>query len=69
MREERSQYLARPDMLTEAVARYYDLREVKKELAYSLDLFARMEWKIIDVTRRAIEEISNEILEELKYKF
>jgi len=41
---------------------YAEMEYVLKEIAYSKELFARREWRIIDVTGRAVEEIAHEIL-------
>jgi regulator of PEP synthase PpsR (kinase-PPPase family) len=42
---------------------YYDIRMVTQEYRYSKEFFRKHNWRVIDVTRRAIEEISREILE------
>ncbi len=62
-REERSFYLTRADSDQGQVQRYFDLDEVRKEYRYCRELFERKGWEAVDVTRRAIEEISLEILE------
>jgi regulator of PEP synthase PpsR (kinase-PPPase family) len=41
---------------------YYDLRTIREELRYCAHLFERWDWQMIDVTRRAIEEVSLEII-------
>ncbi|UCD18321.1 MAG: pyruvate, phosphate dikinase/phosphoenolpyruvate synthase regulator [Candidatus Zixiibacteriota bacterium] len=68
VREERSQYLA-PDSIYRAdLQGYHDVRRIRQELRYCREFFNRMGWQAIDVTRRAIEEISHEILEKLGYE-
>lgn len=63
VREERSYFLARAARHQTEVHKYYDVAEVRKEYRYCRELFERHKWQTIDVTRRAIEEISLEILE------
>jgi regulator of PEP synthase PpsR (kinase-PPPase family) len=65
VREERSQFLARDAAREERFSNYYDIREVRKEFRFSRELFESQGWETIDVTRRAIEEISLEILQNL----
>jgi regulator of PEP synthase PpsR (kinase-PPPase family) len=64
-REERSQFLARTDTDQDEVRKYYDLDEIRREYRFCRELFEKKGWPMIDVTRRAIEEISMEILEQL----
>ncbi|UCC43949.1 MAG: pyruvate, phosphate dikinase/phosphoenolpyruvate synthase regulator [Candidatus Zixiibacteriota bacterium] len=65
VREERSGYLTQsPDMQAQ-LQEYYDIREVGREFRYCRDLYKTRQWCTIDVTRRAIEEISLEILRHL----
>jgi hypothetical protein len=48
------------------VLEYADLDYVLKEAAYSKELFAlHPEWRIIDVTGRAVEEVANEVVGQL----
>ena len=42
---------------------YYDVRAVAREYRFSAQLFESQNWLTIDVTRRAIEEISIEIMQ------
>lgn len=65
VREERSQRLtsAAPDM--SALRNYYDPDQVRVDLRFCKELFDRKGWRIVNVTRRAIEEISQEIIEKL----
>jgi len=62
-REERSYYLARNLSQQDQVSRYFDLAEVRKEYRYCRELFEKKGWDTVDVTRRAIEEISLEVLQ------
>ncbi|MDD3732572.1 MAG: kinase/pyrophosphorylase [candidate division Zixibacteria bacterium] len=45
---------------------YFDPNLVREEIKFCRQLFNENNWGIIDVTKRAIEEISTEILERLK---
>jgi regulator of PEP synthase PpsR (kinase-PPPase family) len=62
-REERSIFMSRDTNQQDQVSRYFDLAEVRKEYRYCRELFEKKEWDTVDVTRRAIEEISLEILQ------
>lgn len=62
-REERSYFISRAVMNRDDIRRYYDLDEVRKEYRYCRELYEKYDWEEVDVTRRAIEEISLEILE------
>ena len=62
-REERSFFLTRAASNQKQVRLYFDLAEVRKEYRYCRELFERKGWDTVDVTRRAIEEVSVEILE------
>lgn len=44
---------------------YYDARAVAQEYRFCRDLFAAREWQTVDVSHRAIEEVSKEILHHL----
>ncbi len=63
VREGRLPYLARTATSQAELQEYYDLRQIALEYRYSMSLFATRGWQVVDVTRRAIEEISLEILE------
>lgn len=65
VREERLQYLARPEDGAIELNDYVDLRVIRKDYRFSKDLFERNGWRMIEVTKRAIEEVSMEILDEL----
>ncbi len=67
VREERSQYLAQTASHRAELQGYHDLRHIREELRYCRDLFNRQGWQAIDVTRRAIEEISHEVLAKLDH--
>jgi [pyruvate, water dikinase]-phosphate phosphotransferase / [pyruvate, water dikinase] kinase len=62
-REERAFFLARTSTFQDDLQRYYDLRVIREELKFCHRLYDRKEWRTIDVTRRAIEEVSQEILQ------
>nr|MBN2278179.1 pyruvate, phosphate dikinase/phosphoenolpyruvate synthase regulator [candidate division Zixibacteria bacterium] len=67
VREERLQYLVRAESEHEKLKQYYDLHEIQKELKFCLKLYDEIGWQTIDVTRRAIEEISHEIMNKLGF--
>lgn len=48
---------------------YYDIRKVTREYRFSEKLFLDHKWRVVDVTRRAIEEISLDIIEFLNSKY
>jgi regulator of PEP synthase PpsR (kinase-PPPase family) len=66
VREERAYLLSDERFGDKPLEAYHDEKEVQREVTFSLRLFEEMEWKTIDVTRRAIEEISREILRHLR---
>jgi len=65
-REERAHVLSSSDFGKRHVQTYYDLREIRDEVIFCRRLYDEQDWFIIDVSRRAIEEISIEILRKLK---
>jgi regulator of PEP synthase PpsR (kinase-PPPase family) len=65
VREERSLILARTTASRLEIEKYSDLSEIYLELRFCRNLFRQRGWHTIDVTRRAIEEISLEILGKL----
>lgn len=65
VREERSLILARTTASRLELEKYSDLSEIYSELRFCRNLFRKKGWPTIDVTRRAIEEISLEILGKL----
>jgi hypothetical protein len=62
VREERLLFMAKTTPQQMQLREYYDLTEIREDLKFCRNLFVRREWETIDVTRRAIEEISLEIL-------
>ena len=62
IREERSLYLAGAVQAQEGIQDYYDIRVIRKELSFCRRFFDEQGWQIVDVTRRAIEEVSLEVL-------
>jgi regulator of PEP synthase PpsR (kinase-PPPase family) len=62
-REERAFFLARTSTFQDNLRKYYDLKAIREELRFCRHLYDRQKWRTIDVTRRAIEEISQEILQ------
>jgi len=68
VREERSQFLTGAVVPGTELKEYCDLRDIRSELSFFRELCDRRHWRTIDVTRRAIEEISLEILEKLGYR-
>jgi regulator of PEP synthase PpsR (kinase-PPPase family) len=65
-REERAHVLSADDFGQRKMHAYYDLREIRDEVRFSRLLYDEHGWPVIDVSRRAIEEISLEILRRLK---
>ncbi|MCX6833222.1 MAG: pyruvate, phosphate dikinase/phosphoenolpyruvate synthase regulator [candidate division Zixibacteria bacterium] len=65
-REERAQLLFPDDHGKGELHEYHDVREIRNELRFVRKLYTDENWKSIDVTKRAIEEIAEEILRELK---
>jgi len=65
VREERLEYLARADDAVVELNDYHDVRVIRKEFRFCRELFEKHNIKMINVTRRAIEEVSLEILDEL----
>ena len=44
---------------------YVDLEQVSNEVLAARRLFSKHDWPVIDVTRRSIEEVAAEILQQL----
>jgi regulator of PEP synthase PpsR (kinase-PPPase family) len=65
VREERLLFLAKAGPQQVELREYYDIQEIREDLKFCRRLFARREWDTVDVTRRAIEEISLEILSKM----
>lgn len=68
VREERSHLLAADDRSRAELQEYHDIREIGQEFRFCRELFEVRNFLTIDVTRRAIEEISLEILEKLHWE-
>ena len=68
VREERSRSLSRTRRSRLQLEKYCDLEEIRWELRSCTNLFGKMGWPTIHVTRRAIEEISLEILRHLGHR-
>ncbi len=65
IREERTHF---PEHMAKSQLRhYYDVDAVTLEFRFCLDLYRSQSWPTINVTYRAIEEISKEILKKLGY--
>ena len=67
VRSERSIIMARTAIARAELEKYYGLDEIKTELRFCRELYKKHRWISINVTRRAIEEISREVLEELGF--
>ncbi|UCG60785.1 MAG: kinase/pyrophosphorylase [Candidatus Zixiibacteriota bacterium] len=65
VREERLLFLAKTAPRQVELREYYDLQEIREDLKFCRNLFSRQKWDTVDVTRRAIEEISLEILDKV----
>lgn len=66
IREERAALLAGGPEAAGQLAEYHDIRTVRDELRFCRQLFYEQGWESIDVTRRAIEEITSELLDVLE---
>ena len=62
VREERSYVMAQTVGSRAQIEKYYDERVVREEVKFCRQLFNRCGWRTVDVTRRAIEEVSSEIV-------
>ena len=67
MREERTMVLASTDRAKAELDEYCDIREIGQEFRFCRDLYQVRGWATVDVTRRAIEEISLEILKKINF--
>lgn len=65
IREERTELLMGNRESISQLSDYHDITQVRNELRFCRQLYGEQNWEHIDVTRRAIEEISNEVLREL----
>jgi regulator of PEP synthase PpsR (kinase-PPPase family) len=69
IREVRSELLGGRRVPKELLGNYHDPGQVEKEIEYFGQLCYKQAWEVINVTRRAIEEISSEILNSLEESF
>ncbi|MCK4373215.1 MAG: pyruvate, phosphate dikinase/phosphoenolpyruvate synthase regulator [candidate division Zixibacteria bacterium] len=67
MREERSGYFAVAPKARAELQSYHEIGEVTQEFRFCRELYRTKGWQTVDVTHRAIEEISKEILQLLGY--
>lgn len=65
-REERAELLYGDDFGKLPMSGYHEVKEIRQELQFCRSLFTEQGWQTIDVTKRAIEEVSLEILGKLK---
>ncbi len=56
IREERAKKIGLSD------SSYYDLTEVRREITYARRLFQKFGWPVVNVSRKAVEEVATEIL-------
>jgi regulator of PEP synthase PpsR (kinase-PPPase family) len=68
VREHRVETLVRQNRHQVKLQGYCDIREVAGEFRYCRDLYVSKGWYTVDVTRRGIEEVSQEILELLNIR-
>lgn len=68
VREERAALLMGSEDERQTIMPYHDIVQVRNELRFCRMLFAKQDWEVVDVTRRAIEEVAAEILTTLKVK-
>jgi regulator of PEP synthase PpsR (kinase-PPPase family) len=66
VREERCRLLGQDLQSHPELDTYCDIREICNEFRYCRELYQTQNWLTVDVTRRAIEEVSTEIIECLK---
>jgi regulator of PEP synthase PpsR (kinase-PPPase family) len=62
VRTERSRLLAGSSVARQSIRPYYDVEEIRREIRFCLNLFQELGIQTVNVTWRAIEEISLEIL-------
>lgn len=65
VREKRAEMLVGHEAPQRQMDQYFDIDLIKQEHRFCLRLFADQDWEVIDVTRRAIEEVSSEIIKYL----
>lgn len=66
VREERMQYLTGDSPAQLNLRQYCNLPVIREEMKFAVNFFAHDEIETIDVTRRAIEEVSRTIVDKLK---
>lgn len=69
VREERAQVLGGRRVVDACLDGYHDVAQIEAEIEYFKKLCFRQAWETVDVTRRAIEEVSAEILRSLEDSF
>jgi len=69
VREARSELLGGGKSNKELIESYHDVAHVEKEIEFFKALCYQQAWEVINVTRRAIEEVSAEILRSLAESF
>lgn len=62
IRRERSNLLATDDRTRHELLPYHDVLDIGKELKFCRQLYREQRWTVVDVTKRAIEEIADEVL-------
>jgi regulator of PEP synthase PpsR (kinase-PPPase family) len=67
VREERAHLLFPDDHGRGELHEYHDVREIREELRFCRKLYREQDWTMVDVTKRAIEEVAEEILRALKF--
>jgi regulator of PEP synthase PpsR (kinase-PPPase family) len=67
VRENRVTMLAKQERFQDQMNAYCDLREVTSEFRFCRDLYVSQKWFSVDVTRRGIEEVAQEILDLLDF--
>ncbi|MFA6553804.1 MAG: pyruvate, phosphate dikinase/phosphoenolpyruvate synthase regulator [Patescibacteria group bacterium] len=65
-RTERAEHLGRhADEI--ALSEYHDLPSIQREVIYFRRLYEKMHWPVVETTRRAVEEIAEEVLTKVGY--
>ena len=62
VREDRLPFLTGKSEPGEAMADYTDSQRIREDVQYCQRLYRENGWQVVDVTRRAIEEIAHEIV-------
>ncbi len=68
VREERAELLMGDDSKKGQILPYHDINQIRNELRFCRMMYSEQGWEMVDVTRRAIEEIAVEILGILKIR-